>query len=593
MQPSAAPSPKRGWPTVLAALAVTVVVVASLLISARGRVATTLGDTDDAMRLVMVRDLISGAQGWFSTHVARMQPPLGLDMHWSRLVDGGIAAMDRAFGLVLPADQAEAVTRMAWPLVWTFPAIWAALALARRLGGAPALLPAAAMLMINILLYSQWWPGRIDHHDIQITMALAAAAGAAFGGVRGGVLAGVATGFGLAVGIEVLPFAALAGASFALRFLLEPKAHARAAQAYGGALAVATSAFYVAQTSPARLGASVCDALGANLWAGVVAAGVGLLVAVRATQGRSLAARLAALALAGAVAGAVYVGLDPACLHGPAGEVDPRIKPIWMDHVSEMQPLLGEFWKKRSNFVVCVLVSIALAAISWLWLGARKEGRTHAWLLAGAFMAMAAALAFDAQRMAHYANWFATPLIAAALADISTRYLKGSIVPPVLAAALLGQPALIALLDAIPGWDKPKSKGEAAADRCVESAAMRPLSRLPAGLVLGEIDLGPRILAQSPHAVVAAPYHRMSWGILAANHALAAPPGEDERAARALKADYVVTCPARIGQMNHAGLGRQSLQVRLDHGETPPWLERLSDRSDPLQIYRIRPPAPR
>jgi len=589
MQPSAAPSPKRGWPTLLLALAVTAVVVASLLISARGRVSTTLGDTDDAMRLVMVRDLMSGAQAWFSTHVVRMQPPLGLDMHWSRLVDGGIAATDWAFRLVMAPAPAEAATRAAWPLLWTLPAIWAALALARRLGGTAALVPAAALLMINILLYSQWWPGRIDHHNIQITMALTAAAGAMVGGARGGVLAGVASGFGLAVGIEVVPFAALAGASFALRFLFDPKAHGRAAQAYGLALALATSGFYLAQTAPAKLAAPACDAIGSNLWAGVAVAGMGLLLAVRATQDRAPAWRFAALALAGVLAGAAYLGLDPACLRGPAGEVDPRIKPIWMDHVSEMQPLLGKFWTKRSNFIVCVLVLMALAAASWLWLGARRAGRTHAWLLAGAFMALAAALAFDAQRMAHYANWFAVPLVAAALGDMTTRWFKGSIVPPVVVAAALGQPALIALLGVIPGWDKPASKAEAAADRCVETAAMRPLSRLPTGLVLGEIDLGPRILAQSAHSIVAAPYHRMSWGILAANHALSAPPSEDERAARALKANYVVTCPARLGQMNHAGLGRESLQVRLDHGEVPAWLERLSAPADPLQIYRVRP----
>ena len=57
-----------------------------------------------------------------------------------------------------------------------------------------------------------------------------------------------------------------------------------------------------------------------------------------------------------------------------------------------------------------------------------------------------------------------------------------------------------------------------------------------------------RILAQTQHSVVAAPYHRLSWGILAANSALSASPGKDEQAVRALKAQYIVTCPARLGQ---------------------------------------------
>jgi len=585
---STAPSPpKRGWPTIVAALAVTAIVVASLLISARGRLSTTLGDTDDAMRLVMVRDLMSGVTGWFTPHMTRVQPPLGLDMHWSRLVDGGLAAMDWAFRLVMSPDQAETATRMAWPLLWTFPAIWAALALSRRLGGTAALLPAAALLMTNILHYAQWWPGRIDHHDIQITMALAAAVGAAEGGIGGALLTGVASAFGLAVGIEVLPFAALAGACFAFRFLLDPE-RARPAQAYAAMLVAATSIFYVLQTPPARLALTACDEIGANLWAGVGVAGIGLILAVEATRRRGPVLRWAALGVAGVLAGAAYLGLDPACLRGPAGHVDPRIRPIWLDFVTEMYPLLDKFWTTRSNFIVCCLVFMALGALSWIWLGARKEGRTAQWLIVGGFFALSAALGFSAQRMIHYSNWFAVPLMAAALGDITQRYFKGSLVPPVVAAAIICQPAQIWLLGVIPGWEKAKSKSEAAADRCIEQAAMRPLSHLPAGLVLGEIDLGPRILAQTPHSVVAAPYHRLAWGILAANDALSATPGKDERAVRALKAQYIVTCPARIGQMNHAGLGRQSLQVRLDHAETPSWLERLSPPAAPLQIYRVK-----
>jgi hypothetical protein len=232
---------------------------------------------------------------------------------------------------------------------------------------------------------------------------------------------------------------------------------------------------------------------------------------------------------------------------------------------------------------------MVLGAISWIWLGLRPSGRTHAWLLLGAFMALAGALGLDAQRMAHYASWFAVPLVAAALGELSTRYFKGGPVVPVLIAVLLGQPVLLGLLGAIPGWDKPPTKGERAVDGCLETSAMRALTRLPTGLVLGEIDLGPRILAQSRHSIVAAPYHRMSWGILAANHALAAPPGEDERAVRALKADYVVTCPARVGLINHVGLGPRSLQMRLDHGQAPAWLEPRSRPGEALQIYRVRP----
>src|ERR1700722_20823990 len=47
--------------------------------------------TDDAMRLVEVRDLIGG-QGWFDLFQYRLDPP-GTSMHWSRLIYAPLAAV--------------------------------------------------------------------------------------------------------------------------------------------------------------------------------------------------------------------------------------------------------------------------------------------------------------------------------------------------------------------------------------------------------------------------------------------------------------------------------------------------------------------
>jgi hypothetical protein len=49
-----------------------------------------LGDTDDNMRIMQVRALLHG-QGWFDLRQYRMNPPLGANIHWSRLVDLPIA----------------------------------------------------------------------------------------------------------------------------------------------------------------------------------------------------------------------------------------------------------------------------------------------------------------------------------------------------------------------------------------------------------------------------------------------------------------------------------------------------------------------
>jgi hypothetical protein len=99
------------------------------------------------------------------------------------------------------------------------------------------------------------------------------------------------------------------------------------------------------------------------------------------------------------------------------------------------------------------------------------------------------------------------------------------------------------------------------------------------------------VLAAGGHAVMAAPYHRMTYGILATYQALGAAPGNDEAAVRAMGASYVLDCPSQAAQLDHASLPPQSLQRRLDRGEAPGWLEPLSGRGEALQIYRVRPVA--
>jgi len=98
---------------------------------------------------------------------------------------------------------------------------------------------------------------------------------------------------------------------------------------------------------------------------------------------------------------------------------------------------------------------------------------------------------------------------------------------PTMAASLVLSPVLLAvglddglkLIPAKPAAAGAKGVAKSAAnksdiaDQCFEVRAYGPLASLPPGVVLGEIDLGPFILAHTSDSVLAAPYHRMSWGI--------------------------------------------------------------------------------
>ena len=67
-------------------------IAADLIIKNWTATGLTLSDTDDAMRLVQMRDFLAG-QGWFDLREPRLGPTLGYESHWSRLIDAGLAGL--------------------------------------------------------------------------------------------------------------------------------------------------------------------------------------------------------------------------------------------------------------------------------------------------------------------------------------------------------------------------------------------------------------------------------------------------------------------------------------------------------------------
>lgn len=571
-----------------AALAVSLAVGVMGVAGRWSDIAGQLGDTDDALRLALVRALLAG-QGWFDLHVARLQPPAGMDSHWSRLIDGGLALLIAAFRFILSPAAAELAARILWPLLWLALAAAAALAVARRLDrteGTPVVLIGGILLSITLPAHVQFQPGRIDHHNAQIALLLVATAGLLHLGEarRAGWLAGVASGLQLAVGLEALPLLALIAAMAAIRLALRP-ALGPAVRGYGLGLAGTTLVAHLAQSGP-RAFETACDALGANLVGAVIAGGLGLAAAAALAPRLGAAARWAVIAVAGGLAAAPYATAEPACLAGPFAGLDPRLGPVWLDRVAEMKSwpaLLQANPRMAITLGVCpVLALLALVPM----LACRR--RDAAWIAIAVLLGSAslAMLLVGAMRNAGYALWLGMPVLAASLAALARRLrLRGLV--PIAAFTCLASPlvATLALLALMPPPGERSEAGRLAQRACFADAAYAPLAALPPGRVLNDIDLGSFILADTPHAVMAAPYHRMAGGILASFDALAATPGADEAAVRALGIDYIVTCaPLADDQPWPEG----ALRRRLAAGAVPAWLAPVP-ADGPLQILRVRP----
>jgi hypothetical protein len=547
------------------ALAVTLLVAVLQTIRNWSKLPLSLGDTDDALRLVIVRELISGRH-WFDTHIERLQPPAGLDMHWSRLLDGAMALVTGAFGLIVSADTAELLFRLIWPLLFVFPLTLGAVLIARRLGGSIAVL-AAAIFVASVPVQMQFPPGRIDHHNVQIALAMLVLAGAVNLDTRWGPwLAGIGTGLLLAIGLEAILFAALCGAKIALRFADDAE-YAPPARRYALGLGGAAVLAFVAQTPPHLWTATACDMLSVNLLAGLVAGALGLFLA-SFVRGRAVV-RLAAVFAAGALALIVYLGLDPACLKGPFGQMDPRLRTDWLDHVVEVMNW-GGFYRLYPMAAAALVAPVVLALLAFViaLLRDRSFLKNPAWILVLAVFAVALISGLFAVRTLSYALAFGAVVFAGLFSRLLPDRFGRKLVAAVF-AALLVSPTPVALVAAFAAGASP-SETDPDHKLCTATASFAELAALPPGLVLASIDAGPHLLAHTPHSALAAPYHRMNEGIVAAHDLWSAPAAEAVVKLKARGVSYILLCAKRGPSPIRFPPG--SLNAVLDAGTPPPGL---------------------
>lgn len=613
--------PDLTTPGRMAAVAVAIGLISTtlLLVQNYAWLPGALGDTDDATRLVMVRELLAG-RGWWDQHWMRFQPPTGVYMHWSRLLDGAIALVNLVFRIGLDAKSAELATRVFWPFVCMIPAIWATLSASRRLAidsGRPdraqsAVIAATALMVVNLGLFSgQFRPGRVDHHNVQIALSLIAMAGAMEPSHRrsAALFAGVASGLGLAVGLEALFFQVAVAGMVAFRFVRDPAAR-KWVQTYMIALAVTMTASYAIQTPPDRWFISACDAMAANLIGGVLAGAGTLCLLMPVTKTRDSRFRAAAALAAGILASLIYILVQPVCLHGPFAEVDPRIRAFWLDHVTEVANLPTLFRRDAEQALYEIATAAAgLVGLVILLVNARRWPG-FALITASLLLAMSIAIGMMAVRMSVYASWFATPIIAVAASSFAKRYEQDlGLTFAGLGAALILTPAGWSGLSTIvynaapdvmaslaptlaKGGPAPhKATSKEPSDFCFNAFPYRPLANAPKGLTVSEIDLGPFVLAHTPSSSLSGPYHRLSVGIMAARSVLAAKPDIALQRIRQLGVTYVLDCPLHANHADRKGLDKDALQRLLDRGEPPKWLQPMTKPHAPVMIYRVEAPA--
>jgi hypothetical protein len=106
--------------------------------------------------------------------------------------------------------------------------------------------------------------------------------------------------------------------------------------------------------------------------------------------------------------------------------------------------------------------------------------------------------------------------------------------------------------------------------------------------VLTISNLGAPVLAYSGHRVFAGPYHRNVAGNLLALDAFLGS-AEDARAiVEAHRVSLVAICPGNVETMILTRKAPQGFLAGLLRGSVPDWLEPISEKGSPIELYRVK-----
>jgi hypothetical protein len=546
--------------------------------------------TDDAMRLVEVRDLIGG-QGWFDLFQYRLDPP-GTSMHWSRVIDAPLAALILLLKPLLGMHGAEAVTLYFWPALLFAIALALVAAIARQMSNnISALIAAVVLAVLSLPALVHFRAGAIDHHNAQIDLLLAlvlmttqieqSAVKAALGGLM--------VSLSLAIGVEMLPALAAIGLAVVGLFVWRGAPVTRQVGAFGAGLTASSLLLAPALLPLSSLGVQVCDAFGGPVLLLAVGGGISVMLMVGIDRYHpTLRMRVVSGAALAIVLVSVFLSLFSGCLASPFAHLDPIVVSLWVNNVAEaisftrMLQLFPENVPAYYGFPILTMVFAGMA------LTRSPPPERFRWIVGIVTLAALIGVSFWQMRSAAGASMVAAPMFAASLTILWPKLASAR---NLLLLSVLASPVSLSgiglfakpLLDVI---FRPQALPDAAPCRSLSDVAS--LKRLPKGRVMAPVDLGPAILAETADDVFAAPYHRNNDGNAALIKLMLAPLLTAQQILSDRRVDYVITC-STAPDLNIIKLAPEGLEARLGRGETPDFLELLDlDPTHKISIWRVR-----
>lgn len=566
-------------------------VSAALIWSGWTQIITLSGwDPDDALRLAQLRDFLAG-QSWFDTTQYRMNLPEGAPMHWSRLIELPLALLILLLRSIFGQPVAEMIAGTATPLLLLGWITYMLSRIATRISSREAGVAAALITLSSGALLLQLRPMRIDHHGWQLAMAVLALSTIFWLNVR---KAGLVLGFALSVWLHIsLEGAPMTAAFFLLLGLRWVRDAGEGERLLWTILAFAAcSLLLFFGTQAGGLNAAIyCDTISPPHVDATIVATLVMLPAIRLLPD-DWRLRLGAAVLAGIGALTAIFLLAPQCAGGAFGTMDPLVREYWYVKVTEGLPVWHQPWRVAVNLGA----GLFCGAVSWVVLRGRlKRHARQQFDTIGFFVIFGLILSILIIRTISVATAFAIPVTAAFIALLFKQYRQSKV--PLRRIGLVGAmlvllvpgAAVSSLIRAIPDETEQKEKPVTRAnDLCQSAPSVRTLANLPQGTFIAPFDMGPMILAQTPHTVLASSHHRNEQAMHDHIQIFRSVPAAAQRLMQARGIDYLAVCEAEAELGFYAKRDPNGLWAQLKKGNVPAWLEPLPDRGERIRVWRVR-----
>ena len=568
-------------------------VSAALIWSSWPKIGTLAGwDPDDALRLVQLRDFLNG-QSWFDTTQYRMNRPDGAPMHWSRLVEVPLALFILILRPLTGQMWAEILAGIAVPLLLLGWISYMLAGIATKIASREAGVAAALITLSSGALLLQLRPMRIDHHGWQIAMAVLALSTLFRTDVRkAGILLGLALAVWLHISLEGAPMTA---AFFLFLGIGWVRGSAEQGRLFWTitSFTVCTALLFFGTQAQGLYAATYCDTISPPHMFAIASAALVMIPATYVHPDR-WEIRLGAAALAGGLALALLLAMAPQCVGGAFGGMDPLVRTYWYSNVTEGLPIWHQPWRVALN----LSAGLVAGAISWFLLSARLRGDARRQLLTiGFFVFFGVLLSLLVVRTISVATAFAIPVTASFIAVLFRAYRQAKIparrIGLIAAILVLLVPGAVisSLVKALPDGGNvstTKAKTKAADVLCQSALSIRSLGSLPKGNFLSTFDMGPTILAQTPHSVLASSHHRNEQAMHDHIQIFRSSPDAAHQLLKARGINYLALCAAETELAIYARKDPGGLWAQMAKGKIPAWLEPLGSRGEGIKVWRVR-----